>query len=804
MSKSYILRKIEKFLLLVLLLYSIFIGILTGFMYVSLKKLTGIKKLEVYQPLIPSKIYDVKNRLVAEYFEEQREIIPIDEIPPILIKTLISVEDKDFYNHKGISFSGILRAFIVNIVSGRIKEGGSTITQQLAKLLFTTRKRDILRKIKEIWLALQIEKLYTKEEILEFYLNQVYLGHGAYGVESASKFYFNKSVRDLNIAECALIAGLSAAPNRFSPIKNPENAMKRHKKVLQNMVDDNIISSKDAKKYFYEFWTYYQNKIVSPNVSFWKTRIDYAPHFTEYIRRIIQERLSPDLIYKEGLRIYSTIDLDVQKAAQNVLWKRLEEINGNYFIKIENIEDYFDRNFTDILSILGLYFNNKKILNVFSQKDIKRFNYYISKNLTDPIDIVSLLFSLDNVHKFFRIYREKTSENLAIGEKVEGALIAIEPSTGYIKAMVGGRGFTPENQFNRAVQSYRQPGSSFKPFVYIAALDTCEITPSTIFTDSPVVYIDKEGNEWIPNNYSGEYYGIVTARKALQKSINIISVKIADKIGITTIRELAAKMLHIYNYSELQKNIPDDLSLALGTASVSPLQMANAFAIIANNGIDVVPISIRYITDRNGFLIVDYEKKIRETPKAQIITPQVAFLISEMMKSVLRPGGTAWSAVCQTGFPYTSAWGKTGTSDNWRDAWFVGTVGDLTACVWVGFDNYSRSLGAGEEGGRLAAPIWCEFMLNALRNKYVPEKINVPSGITNLEVCALSGKLPSPYCKEKITEYFIKGTQPKEVCSLCKEGYKQYELDEKKIEAIIEKQREEQRQKLLKKFKLEY
>lgn len=789
------LKNIEHIVLFILLVYSIIVGAAVGFMYVSLKNLTAIKQLETYKPAVPTKVYDIKNRLISEYFEEQREIVSLDNIPDLLIKAFLTVEDRSFYYHKGINFQGIIRAFIVNLLAGRIKEGGSTITQQLAKLLFTTRKRSIIRKLKETWLALQIEKLYTKDEILEFYLNQVYFGHGAYGIESAARFYFNKHAYQLNLAECALLAALPAAPNRYSPIKNPESAQKRHRKVLKNMVEEDIITEKQAKEAFYDFWINYQGKIISPNISFWKIKIDKAPHFTEHIRRITEKRFGAQILYKEGLHIYTTLDLDMQRVAQEVLWERLASQNKKYYARIEKINKYFDRYFTDMISFIGLIFDNKKISSISARKELNRFNYYFQRELLDKVDAISLIFGIDDIHRLFRIYRANSLEK-GESEKVEGALIAIDPSNGYIKAMVGGSEFTPENQLNRAVQSYRQPGSAFKPFVYITALDTGRFTSATTFTDAPVIFFDKTGKEWIPNNYTGKYYGLVTLRKALQKSINIISVKLADSVGIDKVREIAAKMLHIYSFNEQKKNLPNDLSLALGTATVTPLQMANAFAIIANNGRDVIPISIRYITDRNGNLVIDYEREIRKKPHYQIITPQVAFLITDMMRSVLQPGGTAWRAVCETGFSLTAA-GKTGTTDNWRDAWFAGFTKNLVAVVWVGFDDYSRSLGLGEEGGKVAAPIWCEFMNKALKNKYVPE-FKPPAGITNIRICLSSGKLPSEYCKNVGEEYFIKGSEPTEVCIECKEGYKKYELDEEKIEKLLEKQREEKRHRLFK------
>ncbi len=782
------LENFEKLLLISLLIYSIILGGTVGFMYISLKNLTGISELEHYKPSIPTKIYDIKNRLISEYFIEQREIIPYKDIPKNLIKAVIAVEDNDFYEHKGINFQGIIRAFFVNIIAGRIKEGGSTITQQLAKILFTSRKRTYFRKIKEVWLALQIEKLYTKQEILEFYFNQVYLGHGAYGIESAARLYFNKHTKDLTLSECALLAGLPAAPNKYSPLRNPKNAQKRQWKVLKNMIALNMIDEKTAKESFYDFWVNYQTKILSPNLSIWKIRQDKAPYFTEYIRRKVEKEYGKSALYREGLKIYTTLDIDMQKYAQEALWSKIKEQNELYKKNLLNVNEYFDKNFTDLISLLGIALNNEKINKLTDLKEVNRITHVFKYDIIDELDAVSLLFGADDLHKFITSYKNKRFNRKYSGN-VEGALIALEPKTGYIKAMVGGSGFSSDNQVNRTVQSHRQPGSAFKPFVYVAALDTGEFTPATTFVDEPIVYIDKEGKEWIPNNYSGRYYGLVTLRRALQHSINIISVKLADKLGVEKVRALAARLLHIYSYKERVKYLPNDLSLALGTASVTPLQMANAFAIFANKGRDVIPISIRYIADRNGNLIKNYEYKILTKPKARILTPQIAFLITDMLKSVFKPGGTAWGAAIKNNFYYVAA-GKTGTTDNWRDTWFVGYNKVLSAAVWLGFDNPQRSLGVGQDAGHVAAPIWMKFFKNVFKNRYVPD-FAVPENITKKIICLHSGKLPSSYCKDIGPEYFLKGTEPTEVCTECQYGYKKYELDEKSIESLIDKQREE-------------
>ncbi|MBU1077880.1 MAG: PBP1A family penicillin-binding protein [Spirochaetes bacterium] len=792
------LQNIEKSLLVMLLVYSLILGSTLGFMYYSLKNLTGIKELEDYRPSIPTKLYDINGRLISEYFIEQRKIISIDLVPRHFIEALIAVEDQSFYTHKGINFQGIIRAFIVNILSGYIKEGGSTLTQQLSKTLFTSRKRSYFRKIKEVWYALQMEKIYTKEEILEFYFNEMYFGHGAYGIEAAAKLYFDKPTDKLTLAEGTLLAGLPAAPNKYSPLRNPVLSMKRHWKVFKNMASSGIIEKKEAKESYYDFWRSYQSKIISPNISLWKTRLDKAPYFTEYIRQKVEEEFGTSTIYEEGLKIYTTLDLDYQTAAQEAMFSKLKEQNELYYNSINIIKKHFDKNFTDLISLFGLMLDYSKINQLSNLKEINRFNNVFKKNIVDNMDMVSLLFGLDDVQKFINNYRVKTTKKLK-GKKVEGALISIEPQTGQIAAMVGGSGFSSENQMNRAVQSRRQIGSAFKPFVYIAALDTGKYTPATTFIDEPILYIDKEGNEWIPNNYSGKYYGLVTLRKALMRSINIISVKLADDISVEEVHTLASRMLHIYDYKEQVKYLPNDLSLALGTASVTPLQMANAFAILANNGRDVIPYSIRYIKDRNNNMVKNYEVKVQRKYKSQIITPQITFLITQMLTSVLKSGGTAWNAAIQQNYFLESA-GKTGTTDNWKDTWFVGYNRKLATAVWVGFDDPSISLGLSQDGGHVAAPIWMNFMKNAFKNRYAP-KFNMPEGIETITICRDSGKFPSNYCKDVGEEYFLKGTGPTETCIECKDGYKQYDMDPTKIDELLNKQRDEKKEKLQLQFK---
>ena len=400
LKKYFTLKKIERLLLASLLLYSVFLGAILGFMYFSLTNLTGIKELEDYQPSLPTKIYDINGRLISEYFRKQRKVLSIDEVPKNFINALIAVEDQIFYTHKGINFQGIIRAFIVNIFAGYIKEGGSTLTQQLAKTLFTSRRRTYFRKFKEIWLALQIEKLYSKDEILEFYINEMYFGHNAYGIGAASWLYFDKPVIKLTLAESTLLAALPAAPNKYSPFRNPNMARERHKKVYKNMISQDLIDEKEAEESFYNFWIAYQSKLISPNLSMWKTRLDEAPYFTEYIRQKIEAEFGTTSLYEEGLKIYTLLDIDYQKAAQKALWAKLKEQNEHYYSSINKIKKHFDKNFNDLIALLGMCFNLNQINHLSSMKDVERFNNIFKKDMADNLDVLSLLFGMDEINKY--------------------------------------------------------------------------------------------------------------------------------------------------------------------------------------------------------------------------------------------------------------------------------------------------------------------------------------------------------------------------------------------------------------------
>jgi penicillin-binding protein 1A len=655
-------RLFEGILFCLLILGLMGLGAAVGVIISYYRSLPSLEPMEIYTRgrwSIPSKVYSINGEEVARFYEERRELISLSEIPDHLINAVISIEDHLFFRHRGVNLKGVLRALWRNIMAGRIEEGGSSITQQLAKLLFLTPEKTYSRKVKEALLAIKIERRYTKEEILERYLNKVYFGHGTYGVEAASQFYFGKSAKDLDLAESALLAGLIKAPHRYSPIANPERAKTRQKIILRRMVRLGYISPSQADEAAERFLRMLdEEKIKRRPIQ------NRAPYFVEYIRQICEERYG-DALYKRGLMIYTTLDLKMQEAAQEALIRGLERMN--------------------------------------------------------------------------RLCRNKE-------QKVEGAIVAVDPKTGYIKAMVGGSGFTTKNQLNRVIHAKRQPGSAFKPFLYAAAIDN-GFTASDTLRDEPVTY-DDWGREWSPKNYDGKFRGIVTLRKALEDSINVASIRLMEKVTPERVVEYAHRM-------GIRSHLYPTLSLAIGTSEVTPLEICMAFGVFANQGIRVEPIAIRYVKDFDG-VVLEENIPIEE----EVLSKQTAYVITNMLEGVVKRGTGRWAIGKRLGRPVA---GKTGTTNDFVDAWFVGFVPDLVAAVWVGYDKGQVSLGDRMAGGVVAAPIWRDFMEKALLD-IPPKEFPIPEGICFETVCEESGFLATPRCKKPIREVFIQGTEPTTYC----------------------------------------
>lgn len=616
--------------------------------YALLKELPSVAALKDYRPSLATRVYDSNNELIDEFFLEDRKIILYEDIPRVVVQAFVAAEDARFFEHRGFDMQSISRAFLKNMAAGRIVQGGSTITQQVAKSMFLTPERSYIRKIREAVLAYKIDRYLTKEEILTLYLNQIYLGHGTYGIEAASQGYFGKSARHLTLAEASLMAGLPKAPSTYSPFVSMEKARQRQAYVLDRMLEDGYISRQQRDRTLLQPL---QLRSVRP-----KDKV--AAYFVENIRRYIQEKYGSDVLYKEGLEIYTTLDLPLQRYARDAVERGLQELDD-------------------------------------------RQGYTSGRS--------------------------------------QGALLCMDVRTGAIRAMVGGRDFS-KSEFNRATQSRRQPGSAFKPLIYTAAFDK-GMTPAMKLVDEPLVYRDAAGNIWEPKNYDETFRGPTTLRYALAHSRNIITVKLLQEIGVDY---AAAYASNLGITSPLGRN----LSLALGTSEVTLQEMVRAYGVLANEGKKTTPFFIRRIVDRTGHVFEESTVRVE-----QVIDPRIAFMATYVMQDVVEAG--TGRGVRSIGRPVA---GKTGTTNDVRDAWFIGYTPSLVTGVWVGFDQ-EQSLGRQEVGGRAAAPIWLYFMERALQGKPV-EVFPVPPGIVFSRIDPATGMPVKQTAGKTIYECFLEGTIP--------------------------------------------
>ncbi len=617
--------------------------------YAFTMDLPGIDALKDYRPSISSRVYDDKNALIDEFFLEDRKLIKIKEVPRVVVQAFVAAEDSRFFAHKGFDLQSIFRAVFKNIEAGHIIQGGSTITQQVAKMMYLSPEKKYTRKFKEAILAYKIDRYLTKDEILNLYLNQIYLGHGTYGIESASLGYFGKSARELKLHEAALLAGMPKAPSNYSPFLHYDKAKQRQHYVLTRMKEDGYISQEEMEKAY----------AAPMNLRSIRPKDKMAAYFVETVRRYVQEKYGADVLYKEGLSIYTTLDLTAQKYAGEAMERGLKELEE----------------------------------------------------------------------------RNKYKSGL-----VQGALFCMDVRTGAIRAMVGGRDFN-QSEFNRATQSRRQAGSAFKPIIYTAAFDK-GMTPATVIDDSPLAVDDVSQPDgiWRPKNFDDKFMGPITLRTALVLSRNVVTVKILQEIGIDYAVSYAMNM-------GITSPLVRTLSLALGASGVTLQELVQAYGVLANQGQKVSPFFIKKIVDRTGNVFE--ETKVQPE---QVIDPRIAFITTHVMQDVVTSG--TGTRVRSIGRPVAA---KTGTTNDTRDAWFIGMTPSLITGVWIGFDQ-EASLGSQEVGGRAAAPIWLYFMEKALQNTPV-ESFPVPEGIVFEKINPKTGEPAGP--SEKGTnEAFLLGTSP--------------------------------------------
>ena len=776
------IKQFKKFYIIAIAIIFLLNTIIFSFLIADIVAQPDIEAIELYQPTIPTKIYDIKGEVISEFFTEQRALVNYKDLPPHLIEAIISMEDNNFMKHAGIDIIGIFRGTIGNMLFGRRPRGASTLTQQVARgIVLKSRERTITRKLREIWVTFQIEKRLTKEEIVTLYFNQIFFGHSVYGVQAASRFYFNKDVQDLNLAECAMLATLPPSPNTYSPINNPNISMQRHKVVLKRMNDMKFITQAEGDIAYKEFWESYTGKIGRRGTTAYSASMDRAPYVTEYVRRILVERYDEKTLKEEGLKIYTTIDIEKQEAAQKLLTEALRNYNIKYEGGSLDISSVYDRTLLNKLEMLSL------IVALPEDLAYNKFNIAVrdalNKNVSSPLALLSDMFGMENVNDV--IMEVMKADEAELSRQIEGALVSINPKNGYIVSMVGGSGFTPRNQLNRVTQARRQAGSAFKPFVYAASMDITNYSPSTIVSDAPIGFVFEDGNSWIPKNYSANFKGDVSLRYALAVSLNIATINVLNYVGVTNAIKYMEPIFKADNDEKKSKRMFNaDLTLSLGTGLFTPLELTTGFATIANEGKEVEPILIRYVTDRHDVMIDNFEedlkKEIEERGGAkQVMSQEVAYLISDILSGVLR-GGTATSAMYEAKFTRMGA-GKTGTSNDWKDAWFVGYTPELATGIWIGFDSFKYSLGNNQVGGRIAAPIWGKYMVEALKT-IKPTWYKKPNNIVNINICSISGKLPSASCYSIKSELFIRDKIPNEICNVCAN----YLQDSSELDSIID------------------
>jgi len=642
----------NKIIIFLVLILGVICGGLAGAFFALTHDLPQIRALENFKPDAVTRLYSADKVLLSELFIEKREPVSLETIPRYLKEALVATEDRKFYKHSGVDLKGITRAIIKDIKAGEFIEGASTITQQLSKTLFLTPRKTLVRKIKEAILAFQLERRYTKDEILELYLNQVYFGSGAYGAESAAKIFFGKSVKDLSLAECALVAGMPKSPSRYSPLVNPELAIKRRNTVLTQMRNTDIISDAEYRQAVNEA-LYTNGRRFNPSK---------APYFVEYIKKFLEDELGSTRLYKGGLSVFTTIDYGLQSAAEKAV--------------------------ADGLAVLSDRMRHAQI--------------------EEPAP--------------------------------EAALISIDLTSGGILAMVGGKDFYT-SRFNRATMALRQPGSAFKPFVYAYAIEQGFAQNKKIL-DAPVIYQGTQGgDDWKPENFSLEYKGEMTLRHALAISQNIPAVRLLQTLGPYSVAQFAHQL-------GIRSHLTSNLSLALGTSEVTLMDLTCAYSVFPNKGEKIKPFGVLEIVDRQGRVIWRAKSQ-----KRLVMSRAGAAIVTNMLEGVINEGTGRRARILAR-----SVAGKTGTTNDFKDALFIGFSPRVIAGVWVGRDDGS-SLGAKETGAKAALPIWIDFMKMALQNE-PRQYFDIPDDVSQIRMDPITGLARPEDSKRSVVALFKKGTEP--------------------------------------------
>jgi penicillin-binding protein 1A len=761
-------KLVFEILLAVAFVFAVTIGVVLGLSLAATRNIRNKEQFGEHKPALPTRILDIHDREITEFFgDEKREIVSINDVPEHLINALLTREDQHFYSHRGFRFSSTLRAAF-NILTGQYVSGASTITQQLAGKLHADRSEfSLRRKLVELWWSVQLERQYTKSEILEMYLNEMPFGAGTQGVETASKFFFGHGVKDITLAESAMLVIQLARPGFYSPIKYPDRAQRMQRTILEEMVRLRYCTRGEADASYKDFWARHDYTRSSSTSAYFE-REDKARYFSEYVRGQLEDMLFGSVnILKDGLAVHTTLNLDSQKAADQIMADGIDDVNARYLALAGNRASYANASFLPVIDVLALAFNVEELR--YREKNARaKIKSYYTKQLNPVVDLVSTLFSMEGAQNVVAAGYD-TLQISVKKTQVQGALVSIDSRKGYILAMVGGRQWQSTDQFNRATSAQVEPGSAFKPLYYSAAIDSRKFTAASMILDAPVVFTNPDGTRYEPLNYKGKWHGRVLLRDALAESMNVPSLKILDGIGFDAAIQRASRMLGITDPAAIVRTFPRYYPLALGIITVSPLQMARAFATFPNQGREVVPIAIRYIEDRNGKIILEPEKELRaqqarKGDSAQLMSPQTAYIMTSILQSTLKEGtlaGVTGILAGQNGRPTQPMAGKTGTTQNWSDAWTVGFSPAVTTAVWFGFDEGNRSLGVELTGALAAGPIWARYMKQVHKEIPVEQFVRPESGLVTVNVSASSGLLPTTFSRHVFPELFLAGTEPK-------------------------------------------
>ena len=708
----------------------VFAGLLSVLMVVGVAmvmaypQLPDTSDLAEYRPKLPLRIFTADGALMGEFGEERRNLTPIREIPQVMKDAVLSIEDSRFYQHGGLDYLGLIRASIANL-SKRKSQGASTITMQVARNVYLSTEKTYTRKIYEILLTYKLEHLLTKDQILEIYMNQIFLGNRAYGFASAAETYFGKSLKDITIAEAAMLAGLPKAPSAYNPISNPKRARSRQLYIIERMEENNYITAKQALEAKAEPLR------IRPNNE--KSRI-HAEYVAETVRQLMFAQYGQET-YTRGLNVYTTLQSSEQNAAYQALrqgimdFERRQVYRGpEKFIELptkpKELEDAIDEVLDDhpdngdVMSAVVLEASPKKIVAIRQNAEQLEITGDGLKPAQSGLsDKAGPNIKIKRGAVIRVVQTPKGTWEITQLPEVEGAFVAISPQDGSVRALVGGFDFA-KNKFNHVIQAWRQPGSSFKPFIYSAALEK-GFTPATVINDAPL-FFDADvtgGQPWEPKNYDGTFEGPMTLRKGLAKSKNMISIRILQAVGTRNSQEWVTK----FGFDEDKH--PAYLTMALGAGSVTPMQMATGYSVFANGGMRVQPHMITRVTDHKGKILVDSPPQ-RANEASRAISPRNAFVMTSLLQEVTRSGTAAKARVA---LKRDDIYGKTGTTNDSMDAWFAGYHRNLAAVVWIGYDT-PRKLGDRETGGGLSLPVWISFMESALKNMPIMDAI-APEGV---------------------------------------------------------------------------